>query len=95
MNIKPTPAERERLVKLLEEMAEVGQNACKALNHGYEAQSPDGTKYSNRAELEIEIGDVLAAIDLMVKNGDLDRAAIEARREKKSHTITKYMDYQE
>lgn len=65
-------SETERLVLLGEECAEVGQKIGKILRHGPESRNPDvADSPTNREELELEIGDLLWAIDLMAHCGDI------------------------
>lgn len=102
-----TPAERERLIKLNEELAEASerlgllqqamgkaqQTLSKALLHGYEV-SFQGIDYQNRADLVRELGDVEAAIDLMANAGDVDREQIAIHQRVKLAKITRYMQHQ-
>jgi hypothetical protein len=64
-----TDAEDERLTLLAEECAEVIQAVCKIQRHGYESHHPDGGP-DNRDALSKEVGDVMAAIRLMVTADD-------------------------
>lgn len=102
-----TPAERERLAKLNEELGEsmermgafiqaagkTNQAISKTLLHGYEIEA-HGVVYPNREDLMRELGDVQAAVDLMVDSGDVSRAKINEYRKIKRPKITRYMDYQ-
>jgi NTP pyrophosphatase (non-canonical NTP hydrolase) len=68
-----SPAEAERLALLAEECGEVVQIIGKVLRHGYDSRHPsamDGP--DNRAMLIKELGDLRAAILLMVGEGDID-----------------------
>ena len=75
-----TPAETERLIMLVEECGEVIQAASKVLRHGYECYHPDnapdnkgrGAPQDNRDDLEAEICDVLAAVQMLKLAGDID-----------------------
>jgi hypothetical protein len=58
-----SPAEAERLALLLEELGEAQQVIGKILRHGYESHHPENPDDSNRALLEGELGDVMAAIE--------------------------------
>lgn len=97
-NLKPTgdvtPAERERLGKLTEEMGEVQQVIGKILVHGFVAVDFDGTVYDNRRDLEKELGDVGAAIRLMAVAEDVDPRKILKRADKKGQTMTDRMRHQ-
>lgn len=91
---KLTPAEAERLALLLEEMGEAQQAIGKILRHGYESKhpsKPDGP--TNRESLEREVGDVLHAIWLLMKQ-DISEAAIGERRSVKSATVQLYFHHQ-
>ena len=70
-----TPAEIERLALLAEECGEVVQMVGKILRHGYNSKHPD-TGEMNRTLLENEIGDLFAAIELMLKAEDLYKPSI-------------------
>jgi NTP pyrophosphatase (non-canonical NTP hydrolase) len=87
-------AETERLALLLEELGESQQAIGKILRHGYESVNPLHAGPPNRAALEREIGDVLAALDLMVDAGDLKRSLIETARRKKHERVEKYLHHQ-
>lgn len=103
-----TPAERERLVKLNEELGEsmermgalmqtmgkASQTISKVLLHGYTVEHQGKITYDNRADLMREVGDVHAAVDLMVEAGDFDREVIEAQRNLKRGLNTRYMHHQ-
>jgi NTP pyrophosphatase (non-canonical NTP hydrolase) len=60
---------REALLILQEECAEVVQATSKCFRFGLDGQYQDR---SNRARLEQEIGDVLAMVDILVSQGELD-----------------------
>lgn len=79
-----TAAETERLVFLIEELAEAQQAACKILRHGYNSRNPlhpEGP--DNRAHLTLELGHVLAGLDLLCTGNDvLMDTAQEARMKK-------------
>ena len=65
--------EQERLGLLSEEMGEVQQIIGKILRHGLDSYYPAFQGRSNADYLEMEAGDVLAAIDLLVACGTLNR----------------------
>ena len=81
----------ERLALLMEELAEAGQVIGKILRHGMNSHHPVVPGGANRNLLEDELGDVLAAIDLLVLAGDLDRANIEAGRIDKLARVEVYL----
>lgn len=102
-----TSAERERLVKLNEELSEsmermaaliqvmgkANQTVCKTLLHGYVATFA-GVDYDNREDLMRELGDVEAAVDLMVERGDVSREKIDQYRHLKSAKLLRYLKHQ-
>ncbi len=89
-------AEAERLALLAEELAEAIQMIGKTLRHGYDSCSPnDPTETVNRELLVQELGDVQAAIDLMVDAGDVRRALIDMARADKTVRVRRYLHHQE
>lgn len=75
-----TAAQRERLYLLIEECGEVIQAATKALRHG-PTSTPPGTDFpNNRHQLEWELGDLLFAVDLLTRCGDIDADEVEEAR---------------
>lgn len=80
--VEPSGEERERLYILAEELNEAQHIASKVLRFGYQETYPK-TQTTNQARLEEEIGDVLAMVESMVREGDLDKDKIEAARESK------------
>lgn len=94
---KLTPAEAERLAVLAEEAGEVVQVVMKILRHGYESSNPDrpgdGT---NRDQLCVEYGHLMAAADLMVDSKDFGTSDLIARaRYEKPKQRAKYLHHQE
>ena len=88
-----TPAEIERLALLMEEMGEAAQAIGKILRHGYGSRHPDGGP-TNREALEKEIGDVRAAISLMIEKGDLSVAELWRHEEEKQESVKRYLHHQ-
>lgn len=88
-----TPAEHERLALLLEEMGEAQQAIGKILRHGYSSEHPDGGP-NNREILEKEMGDVLSALDMMLKAQDLDSRIVNQHKRKKCKTVIEYLHHQ-
>jgi len=88
-----TPAEAERLALLAEECGEVIQAIGKVLRHGYENSYDNGE--TNRAALEREIGDVEAAIDMLIDALDVNTSTIEAAILRKKRAVSKYLHHQE
>lgn len=85
--------ELERLALLSEEMGEVIQVIGKIVRHGYESTHPEST-ITNRKLLEIEVGDVLAALNLMYNAQDLDYLILHKHRESKLHRVKQYLHHQ-
>tara|TARA_R110002074_G_scaffold276044_2_gene447466 strand:+ start:177 stop:476 length:300 start_codon:yes stop_codon:yes gene_type:complete len=66
-----TPAESERLSMLAEEAAEIVQSVTKILRHGYESHHPETPTRSNRNDLENEVCDFLAVLEMFHDAEDL------------------------
>ncbi len=84
----------ERLALLIEELGEASHQACKTLRHGYRKFNPEGSYESNRTLLQNELGDVLAAITIMVNAGDLSLERIELARSEKMDRVREFMHHQ-
>lgn len=84
-------AEVERLVILAEECGEVIQAVGKILRHGWQ----DGNKYHRRAQLELELGDVVALVAMMEEARDIDGDKILRRSFEKLEIIKQYLHHQE
>lgn len=69
-------AEQERLGLFTEETGEANQIIGKILRHGIDSYHPEEPGLSNAQLLELEIGHVIAAIDILVACGTLDSRAI-------------------
>lgn len=83
--------EDEALAILAEEMGETLQAIGKVQRHGYESYNPEtGDGRTNRDMLTYELGDVLAAIELLVAMGDVGRVALNSRREHKLRKLLKW-----
>jgi NTP pyrophosphatase (non-canonical NTP hydrolase) len=68
-----TPAQAERLDIVQEEAGEIVTAIAKIKRHGYESHNPfDPARETNREALMREIGDLMAAVDLVVYAGELD-----------------------
>lgn len=90
-----TPAEAERLALLLEEMGEAQQIIGKILRHGYESYNPNDMRGTpNRALLEKELGDVLAALDMMGQAKDIDPNQMDGHRQAKHLKVARYLHHQ-
>lgn len=70
-----TTGEQERLVCLIEECAEVAQNACKILRFGLDHVSKR-TGMTNKQNLEDELGDIGIVQSMMIANDDISSSAI-------------------
>lgn len=87
------PAQLERLALLLEELGEAQQAVGKVLRHGYESSRPGGVT-TNRNALERELGDVLAALELLEVSGDLRSSAVNGSTRSKLERVRKWMHHQ-
>jgi len=89
-------AEAERLAILAEECGEVIQAVCKILRHGYASRNPEWQESpTNRSLLSRELGDVEAAIGLMIANGDLHSKSVAQAKERKIEALRRWTHYQE
>uniref|UniRef100_A0A6M3LJD3 Putative nucleotide pyrophosphohydrolase domain-containing protein n=1 Tax=viral metagenome TaxID=1070528 RepID=A0A6M3LJD3_9ZZZZ len=88
------PSEAERLFLLIEEAGEVQHIVGKILRRGYQSYHPEDPDYSNRKLLEKELGDLLFAIDLMIRCHDVDEQSIEHSKRLKSETVQQYLHHQ-
>lgn len=77
--------EREILVIAQEECAEVIQEISKIFRFGIDEAHRDGMKH--RAKLEMEVGDLLCMVDLMINNGIIDSNQIEIAKENKQQKL--------
>jgi NTP pyrophosphatase (non-canonical NTP hydrolase) len=91
--VRLTQAENERIALLLEECGEVIQICGKILRHGYESYHPDSPDISNRTLLEKELGDVTAAIELMISSKDIDKTRLKSNRLKKLVDVEKWLHF--
>ena len=91
-----TDAQLERLAILSEELGEAQQAIGKILRHGYESYNPVvNTSMTNRRELERELGDVYAAIEMLITALDVSGYGIEQRMIAKKQSIKKWLHHQE
>lgn len=78
---KLTPAEAERLFMLAEEAGEIVQAVGKILRHGNGSFNPDNRSAgTNRQQLSEEIGEFIAIVDILLKEGDLDSVHLKQTR---------------
>jgi len=75
---KPTEKEKEFLDLLQEECAEVIQIASKVKRFGWESYHPEDENFvTNRNHLEIEIGDILAIVEVLTSRGLISKSNID------------------
>jgi hypothetical protein len=86
----PTPYEAELLIILMEECAEVQQRASKALRFGLDEIQPD-QPHDNVHRLSLEVGDLVAVLDLGVVVGLVDEDVVLDQQEIKLNKLTKFM----
>lgn len=89
-----TPAEQERLAILSEEAAEVIQIVGKILRHGYESYNPILNGPTNRRLLEVELGDLDAAVKRCIFNGDIIKGNIQKHSMNKMDNARRYLHHQ-
>lgn len=92
---KLTPAQEESLDLLAEECAEVIVAISKIKRHGLHTHHPfkvsDGT---NAEQLENEVGDMMAAVDVVEHNvNDFARANAESRRQVKLRSLPTWLHH--
>lgn len=73
---------REALVILQEECAEVIQEVSKCFRFGMDSVHYK-TGLSHKSMLEMEVGDMLALVDILVEQGILNRSGLEIASENK------------
>ena len=91
---KLKPAEAERLALLLEEMGEAQQAIGKVLRHGYEEYHPDFPHKTNRYDLCRELGDVCAAMEMMIDAKDISMVDLYDRKDYKLKKVKNYLHHQ-
>lgn len=89
-----TPAKAERLAKFVEEAGEGLQAAGKILIYGYHPTEFEGVKFDNKANLEKELGDILATISLLAGNNDVDVDKVLEARDRKLDVIQSRLNHQ-
>jgi NTP pyrophosphatase (non-canonical NTP hydrolase) len=91
-----TPAQAERLAFLAEECAEVIQAVTKIQRHGFDSYNPDAPqKGDNRHQLEVELGDLTAAMGLCNDGGDVDAAHVRTHKLAKRAKMGRYFHHQQ
>lgn len=91
---KLTDAELERLSILSEELSESIKAVCKVLRHGYESSNPLEPEQTNRKDLETELGDVSASLEMMYAAKDVSQWRIKKYSRKKLSKQNRYLHYQ-
>lgn len=85
---KVTEQMTEAFVILQEECSEVTQAVCKAFRFGLDSRHDDGP--TKKEELEMEIGDLLCIIDILVQKAVLSDTNINAAKQKKREKLKKW-----
>ena len=86
----PTDREREILIILIEEAAEIQHRACKALRFGLLEVQP-GQDLTNEARLSEEIGDLFGVVDLGLAEGVFRGDFINSARREKANKLLQFM----
>ena len=92
-----SPAQLERLAFFVEECGEAIKAAMKIIRHGYESYDPTKprrVRINNRADLEIEMGDIRAAMILLCNAKDTDKEFVHARANEKLDSVRRWMHHQ-
>lgn len=94
MNNGLTPFELELLALLSEELGEVQQIIGKIIRHGLHSSNPliEGAE-ANQQLLERELGDVGAAVELLMNQGVIDPSRIEVQIDSKLARISKWLHH--
>jgi len=84
--------EQHLLTKLIEECSEIQKRACKALCYGIDDRDPTrlvGHVQTERERLFDEINDLVGVVEMLCERGvfpaELDRAKVEAKKQKVLH----------
>lgn len=88
-----TNAQVERLGLVAEEMGESLQEIGKILRHGYFSSNPSVPSNTNLENLEVELGDVLAAIDLLAAAGDVSGKRVSSHKSAKLSKLSNGQAY--
>lgn len=89
-----TLAEGEALALLIEECGEAIQVVGKCLRHGVDSYNPfDKDKRPNVVLLEHELGDILAAIDILEHVGVVEPLHVQERRADKLKRIGQWLHH--
>jgi len=91
-----TEAQIERLAILSEELGEVQQCIGKIFRHGYDSSNPTlDSNRNNRDDLERELGDIQAAMYLLVRAEDVNIVNVHDRSNKKQSERWRWTHHQE
>lgn len=80
--------QREILVITQEECAEVIQEVSKIFRFGIDEFHKDGM--SHRTKLEMEVGDLMCMIDLLIEHGIVNQQEIEIAKANKQQKLRKW-----
>jgi NTP pyrophosphatase (non-canonical NTP hydrolase) len=80
--------QREILVITQEECAEVIQEVSKIFRFGIDELHKDGI--THQTKLEMEVGDLMCMIDLLITYGLIDQQKIEIAKENKQQKLRKW-----
>ena len=88
-----SPAELERLTILSEEMAEAQQEVAKILRFGWDSHHPAEPMVTNRDRLEVELGHVLNAMNMLHRNKHVDYEKVRRSLKDKELTISDFLSH--
>lgn len=89
-----SPAEAEAIALCAEECGEAIQAAMKILRHGMETSDPDATHTrNNRMDLERELGQVLATIEILKANCIVFAAGLKEAKAEKLESVFHYLHH--
>jgi hypothetical protein len=91
---KLTPAELERVSVLVGELGESTQAVGNILRHGYESHHPLDPRQTNRTDLEMELGDIYAALSMMYTAKDISKSRVMKYCRKKLANPNRYLHHQ-
>jgi NTP pyrophosphatase (non-canonical NTP hydrolase) len=90
-----TPAQNELLLVLSEECSDVIKAICKIQRHGYDSTNPTkANSPTNHEELERELGDVKAAMQLLTNLGDISKTNICSFKQEKLINVKQWLHFQ-
>ena len=91
---KLKPDELERLALLMEDCSEVIHIIGKIIRHGYESTDPTkDDNATNRYLLQEEIGQLLWAVDEMIRLDDVDKGSIIYIRQNRKKKVLEYLHH--